>query len=235
MGDFSSNLRDGSEHSPCIVDLPEEGSHTLRRIRLSLDIFPLSITGLWSSAIQRCGRLGLSTKRHRSAYPPPSQRRHLLVSLGVYPNSVGAPLFLRLFGGHDPKFRLILHLFHFRYGTILPCSVPGSGYRLRADHPLSMSRFPCRSYDADDSSVVTSPVPDSTIGGVCSIGSKDNERLTLNPQGIGGMDHVDPGSLGPRQVPIEPSRVRVRTQQVCQRVHRRGILPFAEYFFPPPH
>lgn len=54
---------------------------------------------------------------------------------------MGAPFFLRLFGGHDPKFRLILHLFHYRYGTILPSSVPGSGYHLRADHPLSISHL----------------------------------------------------------------------------------------------
>ena len=96
--------------------------------------------------------------------------------------------FPRIFGGHDPKFRLILHLFHYRYGTILPSSVPGTGCHLRADHPLSISHFSCRFYDADDPSVVTSIVPDSTIGGVCSIGRKNNEGLTSIPrQGIGGI------------------------------------------------
>jgi hypothetical protein len=145
-----------------------------------------------------------------------------LISLGVYGTT---PLFLRLFGGHDPKFRLILHLFHIRYGTILPCSVPGSGCDVCADHPLSMLRFPCRSYDADDPSVVTSLVPDSTIGGVCLIGSKNNERLTLNPP---------PGNrrYGPRRSWTHADRIR--TQEECQRVHRCDILPVAAYLLSPP-
>ena len=115
--------------------------------------------------VRRCGRLGTFDEAP-PYYLPTSESTATAEPFSLVwrrPCSVGAPFFLRLFGGHDPKFRLILHLFHYRYGTILPSSVPGSGYHLRADHPLSVSHPPCRSYDADNPSIATSLVPDSTI------------------------------------------------------------------------
>ena len=55
------------------------------------------------------------------------------------------------------------------------------------------------------------------------------KAIALNQQGIGGAVHVDPPPC-PRQVPIEPFHVMVHvseTHEGCQRVHQRGILPFA--------
>ncbi len=145
-GDFCSNLRDGNEHSPCIV--PDSRLIAFRYVSPACRLE-------WCSKVRTTGNFRLSATvlpTHLRADGGTFQSR--LAS--TVPYNVGAPFFLRLFGGHGPKFRLILHLFHYRYGTTLPSSVPGSGYHLRADHPLSISHPPCRSYDADNPSIATS-------------------------------------------------------------------------------
>ena len=94
---------------------------------------------------------------------------------------------------------------------------PNTRYRL--------SLILCRSYDADDYLMSLYLIPQLVVS------SRSGPRaIALSQQGIGGgVVHVDPPPCR-RQVPIEPFHVTVHvseTRDGCQRVHQRGILPFA--------
>lgn len=92
---------------------------------------------------------------------------------------------------------------------------PNTRYRL--------SLILCRSYDADDLMTLYL-IPQLAVSS-----RSGPKTIALNQQGIGGAVHVDPPPC-PRQVPIEPFHVMVHvseTHEGCQRVHQRGILPFA--------
>ena len=93
---------------------------------------------------------------------------------------------------------------------------PNTRYRL--------SLILCRSYDADDYSMTLYLIPQLAVSS-----RSGPKSIALSQQGIGGTVHVDPPPCL-RQVPIEQFHVTVHvseTHEECQRVHQRGILPFA--------
>lgn len=201
-GDFSSNLRDGNEHSPCTV--PNSRIISSRYVSLACRLW-------W------CSKVWTTRNFRKGATVSPT---HFRVDGGAFQSRLastiqcGAPFFLRLFGGHDPKFRLILHLFHYRYGTILPSFDPGSGYHRRADHPLSISHPPRRSYDADNPSIATSLVPDSTIGGVCSIRRKTIKDWYSIPREL---------EVWTTSILVRCIRDKCRSSRLVYEGHRRNV------------
>jgi hypothetical protein len=96
----------------------------------------------------------------------------------------------------------------------LPSFVPGSGYHHRADHPLSISHPPRRSYDADNPSIATSLVPDSTIGGVCSIRRKTIKDWYSIPREL---------EVWTTSILVRCVRDKCRSSRLVYEGHRRNV------------